>query len=343
MPNINKVVYGNTTLIDLTDTTAEAADVAQGKYFYGKDGVKTVGTATGGGGSGGIIYQDLDGYLHLSEDAANVISIVDELDTAGGTIRTITGATGGGGSSGYSADDVAEGISGNIALTGTSVRVGAFTNCSGITSISAPNVTVAHTFAFYGCSGVSSASFPSLTTVHYRAFNEFGTDGLSLYLPLVTSFPTGGEIRGVSGSGTCFGDAYFSYLILPIYNSTINTYFMASNPNLLAVDYGQASSIAANCFNNCPKINTVVLRRSSLTSLANISAFTGSPFASDGSGGTLYVPNDLISTYESATNWSTILAYTNNQIKSIESTHTDPTAPIDLTLYYADGTLIPST
>ena len=45
-----------------------------------------------GSGSGGIIYQDLDGYLNLSEDAANVISIVDTLDTAGGTVRTITGA-----------------------------------------------------------------------------------------------------------------------------------------------------------------------------------------------------------------------------------------------------------
>ena len=46
---INKVNYGNTTLIDLTDTTAEASDVAQGKYFYGKDGVKTEGTGSGGG------------------------------------------------------------------------------------------------------------------------------------------------------------------------------------------------------------------------------------------------------------------------------------------------------
>lgn len=45
---INKVQYGNTVLIDLTDTTAEASDVLAGKYFYGKDGVKTLGTATGG-------------------------------------------------------------------------------------------------------------------------------------------------------------------------------------------------------------------------------------------------------------------------------------------------------
>jgi len=54
-----------------------------------------------GGDSGGTIYQDTDGYLHLSEDDKNVISIVDTLDTAGGTIRTITSAveSGGGGES----------------------------------------------------------------------------------------------------------------------------------------------------------------------------------------------------------------------------------------------------
>ena len=37
-----------------------------------------------------------------------------------------------------------------------------------------------------------------------------------------------------------------------------------------------------------------------------------------GSAGTLYVPNDLIASYQSASNWSTILGYTNNQIKKIE-------------------------
>lgn len=42
--NINKVIYGNTTLIDLTDSTAEAEDVASGQVFYNKSGVRTVGT-----------------------------------------------------------------------------------------------------------------------------------------------------------------------------------------------------------------------------------------------------------------------------------------------------------
>ena len=41
---INKVIYGENTLIDLTDTTAEESDVVSGKYFYGANGVKMAGT-----------------------------------------------------------------------------------------------------------------------------------------------------------------------------------------------------------------------------------------------------------------------------------------------------------
>lgn len=39
------------TALDISDTTAVAADVAQGKYFYTADGTKTAGTASGGGSS----------------------------------------------------------------------------------------------------------------------------------------------------------------------------------------------------------------------------------------------------------------------------------------------------
>lgn len=39
------------TALDISDTTAVAADVAQGKYFYTAAGVKTAGTGSGGGPS----------------------------------------------------------------------------------------------------------------------------------------------------------------------------------------------------------------------------------------------------------------------------------------------------
>ncbi len=42
---------GTATFTDVTDTTAAAADVASGKYFYTAAGVRTAGTASGGGTS----------------------------------------------------------------------------------------------------------------------------------------------------------------------------------------------------------------------------------------------------------------------------------------------------
>ena len=42
---------GTATFTDVTDTTAAAADVATGKYFYTAAGTRTQGTASGGGGS----------------------------------------------------------------------------------------------------------------------------------------------------------------------------------------------------------------------------------------------------------------------------------------------------
>lgn len=70
--NIVQLADG-TVLIDITDTTAVASDVAAGKYFYDAAGVKTLGTASGGGGEPTSIQvyleQDEDGYLLLTDTA----------------------------------------------------------------------------------------------------------------------------------------------------------------------------------------------------------------------------------------------------------------------------------
>lgn len=46
---------GTASFVDIADTTAVAADVASGKYFYTAAGVRTQGTSSGGGGGIGTL------------------------------------------------------------------------------------------------------------------------------------------------------------------------------------------------------------------------------------------------------------------------------------------------
>lgn len=73
VPAITVPAYpsGTATFTDTSPTTAVASDVASGKIFFDAQGNQQTGTASGGGG----------------------ISIVDTLDSHGGTIRTITAET----------------------------------------------------------------------------------------------------------------------------------------------------------------------------------------------------------------------------------------------------------
>ena len=67
------------TAVNISDTTAVASDVAQGKYFYTSSGVKTAGTASGGGG--GLEYET--GTWTPTEDVAEAwISFTNTHTTA---------------------------------------------------------------------------------------------------------------------------------------------------------------------------------------------------------------------------------------------------------------------
>lgn len=48
MPNLykNKIIYGDQTLMDITDTTAEEEDVIEGQVFYRASGARGTGTLT---------------------------------------------------------------------------------------------------------------------------------------------------------------------------------------------------------------------------------------------------------------------------------------------------------
>lgn len=232
-------------------------------------------------------------------------------------------------------------ISGDLVLTGTRLYFGVFAETD-IISVRGDNVSISsgvnesgtywYGFEFASCDELVSAYFPKLTELHRDMFCNCAKL-TSVYVPKVTSVDM-----------KCFQYcSALEKLAFPSLTSALNNSSVRDCPSLEKIDVNAPSTIYANTFASDASLSVLIIRKTgSICTLGNISAFTNTPFASGKSGGTLYVPSALVSSYQSATNWSTILGYANNQIKSIESTHTDPNAPIDLTLYYADGTLIPT-
>lgn len=166
----------------------------------------------------------------------------------------------------------------------------------------------------------------SLTTVNCDASSlNAGIRNASgvkhIFLPQCTS---------VNGDA-CYNATGLIDVVFPILTSFGTRVFYGCAALVACDEY--AANITANMFQNCSKLDTLVIRKtSSIVTLANINAFSGSCFASGKSGGTLYVPSALISSYQAATNWSTILGYSANNIQAIEGSIYET--------QYADGTPI---
>lgn len=134
-----------------------------------------------------------------------------------------------------------------------------------------------------------------------------------------------------------FGGTSIANIVLPKFTGQSNQGQCFNGCSRLTVtDLGALTTsgvrIPGGFFAAASALKTIVLRYSSLIALGSTNAFNATSFASNGTGGTLYVPSSLISSYQSATNWSTILGYANNKI-----------LPIEGSIYetqYADGTPI---
>ena len=168
----------------------------------------------------------------------------------------------------------------------TEIKHYAFNRCTGLVSALFPNVTTIGTSAFSACSSLTTVNAPKVTTINGTGFKEC-TSLVEVEFPALTSLPYADAFKGCT--------------------------------KLEYADLGFCTYLANNTFYGDTKLKTLIIRTTSgVATLNNINVFNNSPFASGKSGGTLYVPEDLISSYQSANNWRTILGYANNQIKKIE-------------------------
>ena len=122
-PYVNKVTLGNQTLIDITDTTATANDVAQGKYFYTAAGAKTAGAyqpsgvLPTGGTAGQVLtkesstdydadWETLPDTVHVGTAAPSDPAIKIWLDTDEQGQSAVTSVNGASGAVVFDADDM---------------------------------------------------------------------------------------------------------------------------------------------------------------------------------------------------------------------------------------------
>ena len=153
-----------------------------------------------------------------------------------------------------------------------SVGNSAFYSCSALTSVNLPNVTSISPSAFYGCSKLESVNLPNVTSIDTGAFQS-----CSKLTSIVLS-----NVKTIGSSA------------------------FQSCSALTNADFANASSIAKNAFSYCSVLTTLILRSSTVCTLSNTSAFNNTPFAAGKAGGTVYVPQALIESYQTATNWSTL-------------------------------------
>lgn len=294
----------------------------------------------------GILKFNDENVMHIGFNSDTEDIIITNWNAVADTAKTLQTNLNGGGGGGITPDGIATGAepSGDIELlTTTEIIEDAFKGDVNITSVRGDLVTKINKEAFYGCTGLTSINFPALINVQNEAFRS--TAITELDLPLVTT--TG---QAAFGTMPKLKKVFLKAVVVPA------NYMLDACPLLETVVMPGCSGFSVGLFRNCTSLqkvdlggdvaggyggssatctgtaafNVLVIRNSHLKTLSDTNIFNGSCFAVTGTGGDIYVPSALISTYESATNWSAL----NATYKAIEGSYYET--------HYVDGTEIPA-
>lgn len=189
----------------------------------------------------------------------------------------------------------------------TSMKANAFNGNTNLVSIELPNCLTAALNAFSGCTSLNVVKLPKL-----RNFN----------------------------GNTCFNSCTsLTVVVFPSLEGVSNTAFQNCSNLTVADLLVSTGGIGGNGVFSNSGLNTLIIRANRVASLGNVGCFNGTPFASGGTGGTIYIPKvlyDALGTgtndYKAATNWSTIDGYGTITWAAIEGSQYEN--------YYADGTPI---
>lgn len=218
--------------------------------------------------------------------------------------------------------DAIEAIPSGGGVTADDVATGAFP--SGDITLS---VLPTRTYAFFGC--------PSIQKVTATYSSPSGDPGTNLFQQSsITEFVAHNALKiSVSWFLKC---ASLKKVTAPKSNWYDYQAF-SSCSSLEVVDLGTGAINRGFVFYGCTKLQTIILRSTSVCALGAVANLSKTPFYPDGGTGitgtgTLYVPNALVDAYKTASNWSTLYNAGTMAIQKIEGSIYENA--------YADGTPI---
>lgn len=200
--------------------------------------------------------------------------------------------------------------------------------------------------------GTITLSSANLRSIRAKNATAVGNSLFRLKPGLVTFFGPNAWLntecfKGCNSLTTCVAKGPYSGLagVRPLQEYQTHAMQLTS-VDFTVTDYsnqpGTTKGIGAECFRGDYKLNLLILRSTVRWPLGNINAFTDTPFASGGAGGTIYIPKSLYdhlgggssSDYKAATNWSTINGYGTITWAQIEGSYYET--------HYVDDTPIPT-
>lgn len=195
--------------------------------------------------------------------------------------------------------DVTEYATANVNIANDTSEIEKAIITRSITEYHNDTITSIGFFAFHSCTSLAYVNLPKATSLGTSAFNNC-TALTSIEIPKVTSITI----------QTFYGCSTLETLNLPSVKTT-GTQGIRNCKKLTKVDFGAVTNIGALTLDSCSLLDTLIVRTSSVCTLANTSAFSGTKIASGT--GYIYVPDDLVDSYKTASNWSTYAS----QIKGI--------------------------
>lgn len=210
----------------------------------------------------------------------------------------------------------------------TKIGDSAFYGCNNLQIFALPeSITSIGAYGFYEANSIKLESLPSgLTEINDYTFYNCNTLPLN-YLPdgitrigsnafyMCSTMP----LKSLPNSLTSIGTNAF-YICSKLEIKSIpsgvtvfekNAFSMCSSITELTIE-GDVTSIGTNVFNNCSKLEKIVFSNvTAVPTLSSTNSFNQTPIARET--GYIYVPDALLDSFKTATNWSTYA----NQIKGV--------------------------